>query len=787
MSVLTAKLRRELWALRGQVLAIALVIGGGVAVCLTALINYSSMQATRADYYNRQQFADVFVSLKRAPLQALSGIRDIPGIIRLDARVRGFASLELKGFDEPVSGQILSLPEQGQPDVNRLFIQRGRLPDSRRSGEVAVIAAFAEAHHLKLDDTLAAIINGRRQTLRIVGIVESPEFIYVLPPGGMLPDYQRYGILWMPRKALAAAMDMEGAFNDLVVQVGAAASDSTVIQRLDAALERYGGTGAYAREDQFSHRFLSDELNQLKTMAIVFPLIFMTVAMFLLNVVISRLINTQRDIIAILKAFGYSNREIAWHYTQLVLAIAGLGLLLGALTGLWLGRQMGLMYMDYYRFPALLVRMDPRWLLLLTLIVLAAAWLGAWGAIRRAAGLPPAEAMRPEGPGRYHRTLLERVLLGSWLSQTTRIIFRQFARQPLRTGLSVLGMALATGITVVGNFQYDSVSFLVHTQFSKVQQQDLAVTFTDPVSRYALYGLQRQPGIVYVEGRRMVAVRLRHQQRSWRTAITGMPQHARLQAVIDDQLQPVTLPKDGLLLTDYLARKLDLNVGDTVDVQVLEGRRQHLQARVAGVTREFLGVSAYMRLDSLNRWLGDPPLVTEALVNIQPEQAHRVYRNLRQQPRVLGLSIRQALLDSFFDTLARTFLTYTFFNSLLGGVIAFGVIYNTVRISLSERGRELASLRVLGYTRLEVAHILLGEVALLLLVAIPLGWLLGYGLAWALVTGMSTELFRVPLILTWHTYALAALVVILSAVLSGWVAWRRLQRLDLVAVLKTRE
>ncbi len=787
MSALNAKLRRELWHLRGQVLAIALVIAGGVAVCLMALANYGSMQATRADYYAQEQFADVFVNLKRAPMQLVSRLRALPGIARLEPRIEAHANLVLRDFDEPISARILSLPGTGEPSVNRLFVRRGRLPDPRRNNEVAVIGSFAEAHHLRLDDTFGAIINGRRQTLRVVGIVESPEFIYVIPPGGMLPDYQRYGILWMPQKALAAAMDMDGAFNSLVLRVAPGASEKTLISRLDTLLAPYGSTGAYSREDQFSHRFLSDELSQLKIMATLFPVIFMSVAMFLLNVVVGRLISTQRDIIAVLKAFGYSNRAIGWHYTKLVMVIAGLGLALGIIGGLWLGRYLGLLYMQFYRFPSLLFSLNPAWLLLLAGIVMVSAWLGAWSAIARATRLAPAEAMRPEGPGLYHQTGIERLGAERWLSAPSKMILRQLERRPGRSLFSVVGMALATGIIVVGNFQFSSVMFIVHTQFAKVQQQDLGISFSEAVNASVLDSLARQPGIRYAEGRRSVAVELHNAQAHWRTSITGIPDGARLQSVIDENLQPVDLPDRGLLMTEYLARKLDLHVGDTVSIRVLDGTGKRVRSRVAGVTKEFLGVQAYMRLDSLNRLLGDGPLINQALVNIDPAMANRVYRSLREQPRVLALNIRQAMLDSFFETLARTFLTFSFFNSLLGGVIAFGVIYNTVRISLAERGRELASLRVLGYTHREVAHILLGEVALLMLVGIPLGWLVGRYLALGLVAGLSTELYRIPLVLPSHTYALAALVVMASALLSGLVAWLRLRRLDLVAVLKTRE
>lgn len=784
---LNTKIRRELWQMRGQVLAIALVIAGGVGVCVMSLANYSSLMVTRSDYYQQYRFADVFANLKRAPRSVVEKVEAIPGIDRISARVEGAAKLEMPDFPEPVSARVVSLPPRGQPAVNQLYVRQGQLPRPGRNREVAIIGSFADAHDLQPGDRFGAIIHGRRQVLTVTAVVESPEFIYTIPPGGMLPDYERYGVLWMSRESLEAAMDMKGAFNSLVVTINRGASENSVIEALDRLLDRYGVTGAFARSDQFSHRFLNDELSQLKTMATVFPAIFMTVAMFLLNVVINRLINTQRDIIAILKAFGYSNGQVGWHYSKLVLTVAVIGLFLGLLLGVWTGRALGEMYMDYYRFPGLLFRMDPRWLIVLAVGTLGVAWLGGWQAIHKAAALPPAEAMQPEGPTRYRTGWIERILAPIRFSQPSRMIIRQLLRRPGRTVLSVMGVAMATGIVLVGNFQFDSVSLMVHQQFARVQQQDVTASFIEPRNASSLYTLQQQPGVRYAEGRRVVSARLIHEHRQWRGSVTGMPEDARLQFVVDQNMRAVPLPAEGLLLTDFLARRLGVNVGDKVRVQFLEGKRKSISMPVAGISSELVGVGAYARLGVLNRVTGDGPVINQALLNLDPDARGSVYRELREAPGVLGISIRQAMLDSFYDTLAKTFLTFTFFNSLLGGVIAFGVMYNTIRISLAEKGRELASLRVLGYTHNEVSHILLGEMAIIVAVGIPLGWLIGQGLAQLIVGALETELYRVPLTITGQTLGMSATVVVVSALVSGLVAWWRLRNLDLIAVLKTRE
>lgn len=787
LAALDRKLLRDVWHLRGQVLAIALVIAGGVAVCLMSLVNYASLDDTRQDYYQRHQFANVFVDLTRAPRRLLEDIQALPSVSAVAGRIQAPLKLSVPGFSDPVKGLVVSLPDHGQPTLNRLFIRQGRLPDARRDDEVVVVGSFAEAHALALGDVIGAVIKGRWQQLRIVGVAESPEFIYVIPPGSMLPDYARYSILWMAERPLAAAVDMQGAFNSLLVSLTPGTQQAQLIERLDRLLHEYGTTGAYGREHQFSDRFLSDELKQLRTMAILFPAIFMSVAIFLINVVIARLVSTQRDIIAVLKAFGYSNIAVGQHFAKLVLVIVLVGLTLGVLAGLWLGQAMAIMYMDYFRFPVLQFVVPTGLATAVLLVTVLAALAGAWRAVAAAVRLPPAEAMRPETPPAYRETWIERLALRGRLRQPTRMILRQLERRPVRSLLSVLGIALATAIVVLGTFQFDAVALMVHAQFERVQQADMIVTLVEERSPAVANEVRRLPGVRHVEGTRSLPVRLHHEHRSWRLAITGLEQNARLWRRVDTRLRVQPLAAQGLMLTAFVAEELAVSPGDRLQVEWLDGSGETSDVVLAAITREYLGVGGYMTLESLDRLRGQGPRVNQLHVNVAPQSRQSVLDALQARPGVAGVSERRTLLTAFYDTLGKTFLTFTFINAILGGVIAFGVIYNTVRISLAERGRELASLRVLGYRAGEVDHILLGELVLLMLLGIPLGWLFGEALALLLVSLMQTELYRVPLLFTERSLGLSATVVIGSAALSALVAVWRVAHLDLVQVLKTRE
>jgi putative ABC transport system permease protein len=787
MRALNRKLFRDLAGMQGPALAIAMVIAAGAATYIMSVTVLDALTETRRQYYEEQRFADVFASLQRAPLALEGRIADIPGVDRVQTRVVASAQIDVPGFADPVTGRIVSIPDVGQPLLNGLYLQRGRMLLPGRDDEVLVSEGFATAHGFRPGDRLAAVIKGRRKTLTIVGIALSPEFIYQVAPGRILPDFKRFGVLWMARTPLAAAYEMEEAFNDVLLGLSPKVNPQAVIERLDMLLETYGGLGAYAREDQISHKFLNEDFRQLEQTSGLFSIIFLALTAFLLNVVIGRLVSTQREQIAILKAFGYGNTQIALHYVGMVLVIVAVGIIAGASLGGWLAGGLGDIYMDYYRFPFLRYRLQPYTILVAACVTGAAAVLGSLSAVRTAVCLPPAEAMRPQAPEAYRPSIVERLGLHGYLDQPTRMILRHIERRPLKSAMTVTGMAMACGVMIVGTFFTDSLDYMVQTEFSLAQREDLAVTFFEPTSFRAMHELRSLPGVQYVEPFRQVPVRLRAGPRHYRTSILGYEPDASLRRTLDDRHQPLRLPADGVLLTEQLAEILAIEPGASVEIEVLEGSRPVRNAVVAGVVRQYIGIGAYMTLDNLNRLMHEGNAVSGGYLAIDAAQRDAIYAEMKKTPRVAAVEASDARVQNFYDTIAEFLLTYMGFISALAGAIVFGIVYNSARIALAERSRELASLRVLGFTRAEVSYILLGELALLTLLAIPPGFVIGRLLSAWMVATLPHEFFRVPLVLARDTYALAAMVVITAAVMSSLIVRRRIDRFDLVAVLKTRE
>ena len=787
MKAINRKLLRDLWQMKSQALAIALVVMCGVATYIMFLSTLGALRATQDNYYRDYRFADVFATLKRAPQALGQRVQDMTGVDQAELRVKAQVRLAMPDFAEPVTGLMVSVSERGRDGLNALHLRSGRLPQAGRADEVLASAPFAQAHGLQLGDRFDAILNGRRQPLTLVGTALSPEYIQQMRPGSVFPDPKRFGVLWMDRRALAQAYEMDGAFNDLSLRLRPGADSQPVIDQIDELLKPYGGLGAYGRKDQLSHRFLEQELAQLGTLAGLFPILFMGVAAFLLNVVIGRLVAMQREQIATLKAFGYSNLAVLRHYLRLVAAIVALGVVAGVGLGVWLGKLLADIYTEFYHFPYLLFSLPPGTVLEAGLASLLAAGVGTVFAVWRAASLRPAQAMRPEPPARFRESWLEQLGLKRWLSQPSRMIIRNLQRRALKSLLSVLGIALACGIIITGLFQRDTVGYMVNVQFGMAQREDLSVTFTDPTAYRARFDLQGLNGVELVEVFRSVPVRLRHGHRSYRTGIRGIEPDGDIARLLDADLAPVRLPAEGILLTDYLGRLLDVRVGDRLSVEVLEGRRPVREVVVAGLVREYLGVSGYMQLAALNTFLLEGPTISGAYLRVAPGQLAALYSQLKDMPRVLGLAERVQEIRNFNRVMDETMLFFTYVATVFAVIIAFGVIYNSARIALTERGRELASLRVLGFTRAEISYILLGELGLLTLLAIPLGLWLGRGMCYYIAHAMQSDLFRVPVVLLPQTYAFACVVVLVASLLSGLAVRRRLDQLDLIAVMKAAE
>ena len=789
LKTLDKKLLRDLWRLKGQVISIAFVIACGVALLVMSLSTYEALRVTSDAYYERYRYGHVFATLKRAPMHLEDQIRNLEGIQNAQFRISKQAILEVDGFLEPLMGRLVSIPEGRQPELNQLILKRGRLIEPGRSNEVIVNEAFAKAHDLHLGDSIQAIINDNKRELRIVGTAQSPEFIYVISPFALMPDKKRYGILWMGQKALEAAYDYDGAFNDLSLTVLRGTDTRQTIQALDVLLAPYGSIGAIDRKDHLSNWFIQNELKQNQAAAKILPTIFLFVAAFLTNMVLSRLIITEHSEIGLMKAFGYTNKSVGWHYAKFVIAVTTVGIIFGWGLGVVLGQISTNSYVQNLNLPLLIYRPSSTSFIIGAIVSLAVGLLATLRAVRKAASLPPIVAMSPPEPPVFHGNSGLGKELMSMLDEPTRIIVRQINRWPGRALFTSISFAGAIAMMVLSLYFVDAVDEIARTHFDELQREDVALGFNEPRSNAVLNEVKRLPGILSAEPMRIVAADLVAGHRRHRGSVHGISIDAALTRIYDVQLGPIAVSNNGLVLASRLAQKLGLEVGDEVEVRILEGRRPIKKLLVSAVYESYVGMGAYLEINALNRLLKDRPVTQYVSASIDKSQLNNLLASLKRLPAISTVAVKSVARLNFDQTVAESLMIFVGFFSAFSFALGFGVTYNAQRIALSERGRELATLRVLGFSQRDAFYILVGETMLLVFLALPIGCLLGSLLTVLFINagGFQTELMRLPFVIKPATFGFSIVALIFASAVSALVMKRFIDQLDLIAVLKTRE
>lgn len=787
MKALDLKLLRDLWRMRGQALAIALVLAAATATFVLSMGVHRSLSETRDAYYARNHYAEIFAGMTRAPRSIVTRVRKIPGVQRAEGTILQYATLDFPKRNIPVRALINSVNEHGRTQLNQVTLQKGRMPRAGEASEVVVDDAFAKANQLAPGDSVDALIYGSKQRLDIVGIGLAPNYIYSIAPGDLIPDNSRFGIFWMGEQALEAVTDRTEAINSLSLTLERGGSQADVIRQIDILLAPYGGTGAYGREDHLSHAFLENELMQLDAMTKVIPPVFLLVSTFLVYIVLGRMIRTERTQIGLIKAFGYSNWAIGWHYLKFALAIAVLATVLGSLMGIWMGQGMTKLYAEIYRFPFLNYRISPGVFLTAAVLAIGSAALGALGGMQAAIKLNPAVAMSPPPPPVYKAGLLERLGQSAGFTTIGHMIIRHITRWPGRSAITVLGVALSMGLLFSTMQFIDASRTMLDSFFFRAQRQDLTVSFVEPRNEDVLYELSQIPGVLRVEGTRAIAVKLSNGNLVERSAIQSADSDSTLTIRIDSDGSEIDLPPAGLMLSSQLANQLEVSAGDMVLVELLGGRRTKTMQPVSSIVDEFIGARAYAAEETLAKIARDAAPVGAALLRIDSAQRDAILIELKEMPIVLGVTERDAALKKFEQMIDENIFTMIGLYIIFASGIAVGVVYNSARILFSERAHELATLRVLGYHRSEVSVVLLGELALLVVASVPVGCFIGYWMAQMMTSMFSSDLFRMPFAPTRSTYGYSILIVLASAMLTAFVVALRVLRLDMVRVLKARE
>jgi putative ABC transport system permease protein len=782
MRALDQKLLRDLVRMKMQVAAIALVVATGVGLFVAMLSLYRSLRTSEETYYRDQRFAHVWVDLSRAPRSVVRDVAAIPGVAAAEGRIIQPAILDIPGLLEPASAQIVSIPATAGHAVNDLHVRRGRHVEAGHAGEVLVSEAFAEKNHLALGQTMFAVIGGQRVKLRFVGVALSPEYVMPVPPSGLAPDDRRFAILWMARDDLEALVDLRGAVNEIAVTLSHGADERAVVAAIDGALASYGGRGAYGRASQPSHTMLEEHIASLRSLVLLLPSIFLFVAALLVNIVLARVVATQREQIGLLKAFGYSPRTVAVHYLELTALMVLPGIVIGMPLGGWLGQVFADFFARFFRFPVMIFRVEPVVVMIAATAALAFAAAGALGTVRRVLAIPPIVAMAPEIP-KYRAQSFDLPGFGP----TSRMVLRSVTRHPLRTALAVAGMSLAVAVTMIGVSISDALDRMRDVHYQVAVREDLTVSLVHPRALGTLHEIASLPGVRHAEPLRVLPARLLVRGSTRDVTLLGLPEGGVLRHAADNAYAISAIPHEGAILTKPVADELGLRRGDLLVVELRENERRIVSTRLVDVLDEPIGAVLYMDLHALGRMIGEPETYSAVSIVKDPARERELYSVLKRTPSAAAIDFRagsllayRAMSDGVVEFVRKV-------DVLFAVIIAFGVVYNTAKIALAERARDLATLRVLGFTRGEVSRILLGEIAVLAAAAVPIGLAAGWWLAGVIAAGTSSARMHVPHVVEPPTYAFAIAVFAIATLASALVVRRGVDRLDLVGALKARE
>ena len=770
-----------------QVLANALLVACGVSVAVMALSAQASLKSTQADYYGRTRFGDVFAYAKRAPVSTAMALSRIDGVAAVDARAMHRGLMRLPGAPRPALATLIALPRTPALALDQLVIMQGREPDPSRSDEVLALKTFLDAARLRLGDPVTLVVNGRQMRFKIVGSALSPEYVYAPAPGSMLPDDAHNAVFWGAPQVVERATGLGGAFSAVALKLSPGAQEAAVLGAVDTVLAPYGGPPAIGRADQVSHKFQADRITRFGLIAWVIPPVFLLVAASLVHLVLSRLVESEREQIGLLKAFGYDDRTAAANYLRMAMVVGLIGALAGALMGLWMAHAVTGVLSEYMRFPQMTVRFSWSAFAVTSAVSIAAAAIGSGLAVRRALALAPATAMRPPAPTVYRRGGVERLPGWEVLDQPTRMIVRNIERYPARAGLTLTGLAVSLSLIIGSQFLFGSFDEVLDQAYFRARHWTDFVAFVEQRDAGVTASLKRLPGVIAAEPVRYAAVRVRRAGREADAYVQGIATDARLSNPLDTIDRPIPLKGRGLIVSTPLARRLDLLPGDTVELEVSEGRRPRATLPVSAVARDYAGLALYMDRRELGRLMGEADLANGAELLLAADQRPAFYAAITRAPMVAGVASRLDAVVAYRTTMMRTMTVEMSFFAGFAAAIAFGVAFNISRIALAERARDLATLRVLGFHRRECVYILLGELFALALAAGPIGVLGGWSLAQALAAAFRAQDMTFPVLITARAYGVALLAYLAAIGLAALLVGQRVRTLDLVSALKTRE
>jgi putative ABC transport system permease protein len=792
METLDRKLFRDICQSWHMLLAVSAIIAVGIGCFVGMLSAARNLEYARSTYYSSCRLADIWIDLKKAPTEEVKRLAMIPGISEIRERIQFQVFLDLAGTEKPIGTMVLSLPDEQEPVINNIIIRTGTYFTHDRANEVIISEKFAKARNIVPGDRIPAILNNQRKELIVVGTAISAEFVYMVSPGSMIDDPGSYGLMYIKRSFAEDTFGFNGACNSVVGLLAPEARQEAerIVKTLSDRLEPYGVFAALSRAEQFSPMILDGELKELNNMAFIFPSFFLVVATLLLNVLMIRLAEQQRTVIGTLKAIGYENRALIFHFLKFAVTVGLAGGILGCLFGYWLAGVNTRMYVQYFTFPQLTNMFYPTLLLAGLSVSIFFSILGTLKGIRHIMRLDPAEAMRPASPPMGGAVFLEKI---HWFWQKLdvqwQMILRGLLRNKGRTAVAVISAVMGSSIVVLTFGFVDSLDEMVRQQFDTVLRSDYHLTFQDEKSFSTFDEIRRLPGIIHAEPVVIVPCTFQVRNHFKRSAIMGIIPNGELTTPTNAKGESIPLPSTGLLMTDRLMEQLKVSAGDSVDVRPVKGERRTLTLPVVQGISSMVGMAVYADYDWLNHVLGKEPVISEVRVLAAhgPTEKREFMNRVRNMPGLEILTDLGEQKEALNRQLNGMMRYSAFIMILFAAVIFFGAILNGTLIAISERRVEMATFRAMGYFESEVARLFLRENMLTNVIGTLIGLPVGHWMLVGIMQLFITDAYSFPAKLNAVSYVYTVALAVLFVLLSQGIVKRAIRKQNWVEVLSLKE
>lgn len=780
MKKLDARLMRMIGHSKGQFASVTVIIAA--ALCIYVLFSMTNINITEAvaSYYKLSNMSDIQVQLLKMPKSALGALRSMEGVEEVQGRLSFDVPFKVEDPDEKVTIRLLSLPPTGER-INRLYWLQG-IPKLPEAADVVMLQQFADARGIHMGDTISPVINGAPQHMKVSGIAASAEFVYLMEnEQALMPAPEKFGVGYVSEAFAQSAYGFTDSYNEVLIKVRPESDLDGIVDELEKKLDKYGVKRIVKLEDQLSNNVLTQKMQGIEKMQVVMPMMFLSVAAIVIVIMLSRTVTNDRIPIGVLKGLGYRNGNILMHYSKYALVMGIIGAAVGISGGLALSAPMSRLFVTYFNIPVVKINIFPIYvlkaLLLTSLFCVASGLLGARSVLR----ITPADSMRPEAPRSGKRVLLERIpVIWESLSAGWKMVIRNVMRTKRRFIFLVLGLALSFAINTVPLWETNALTSMFTLQYGVYQKMDYTVELTQPMDDSVIAELKELIVMKAIEPKLEYPFELKHGWLKKSVIVIGVPVDTTFYEFRNPGNQKIQLKRNNILLTESLAKTLQVSQGDILTIRNFLPGRDDVVVRVGGISRQYLGSNAYMDLQTMQELLMGKGVINGVNLASQDD----IKEKLKDVKRVASIRTAQEMKDSFLEFMD-TMILATRMYMIFGGILSFAIIYNATLIGIMERNQEFSAMRVMGYDTRTIFGIITRENFLMAVMAIMMGIPLGLGMMKAMEGAFSSEMITFPRLYPSWVFIEAGLATLFFVTLAQLSTYKKIRDLNFIDVLKS--